>query len=79
MADSKWIQSSVKRPGILKDAAKKHGRSTLAEAKVESKSPNRKIASRGRLALRFMGKAKHGNIKKTKHKKTSRKHISAKA
>jgi hypothetical protein len=81
----KWIQgdatheSAVRHPGAVKAAAKKHGRSTLAEAKAESKSPNRKIASRGRLALRFMGKAKHGNIKKTKHKKTSRKHISAKA
>ena len=80
MAGDKWIQDATARhKGSLTRAAKKHGRSALAEAKMEAKSGNRKIASRGRLALRFMGKAKHGNIKKTKHKKTSRKHISAKA
>jgi hypothetical protein len=79
MAGDKWIQDAVKHKGRLTAAAKKHGRSTLAEAKAESKSPNRKIASRGRLALRFMGKAKHGNIKKAKGKKTNRKRVSVKA
>lgn len=76
MAKDKWIGSAVKHPGALKKSAKKHGRSTLAEAKVEAKSPSKKMASRGRLALRFIGKAKHGNIKKTKGKKFSRKRTS---
>jgi hypothetical protein len=77
MAKDKWIGGAVKRPGSLTKAAKKHGRSTLAEAKVEAKSDNRKIASRGRLALRFMGKAKHGNLKKaTGKKKTTHKRVS---
>lgn len=73
MKNDKWIQGAVKHKGSLTRAAKKHGRSTSAEAKAEVKSPNKKIASRGRLAMRFMGKAKHGNIKKTKAKKTARK------
>jgi hypothetical protein len=74
-----WIEHSIKHKGSLTRAAKKHGRSTSAEAKVEVKSPNKKIASRGRLALRFMGKAKHGNLKKAAgHKKSSRKRVSAK-
>ena len=64
MAKEMWIQGAVRHPGAVKKAAKKHGRSTAVEAKVESHSPNKKIASRGRLALRFMGKAKHGNLKK---------------
>jgi len=71
MAIDKWLGTVVKRPGAVKSAAKKHGRSTLAEAKVESHSPSKKISSRGRLALRFMGKAKHGNIKKAKRKRVS--------
>jgi len=78
MAIDKWLGTAVKRPGAVKNAAKKHGRSTLAEAKAEAKSPSKKIASRGRLALRFMGKAKHGNLKKAKGKST-RKRMSRKA
>lgn len=77
MAEDKWIQGAVKHKGSLTRAAKKHGRSTSAEAKAEVKSPNKKIASRGRLAMRFMGKAKHGNIRKTKGK-SSRKRVSGK-
>jgi hypothetical protein len=73
-----WIEHSIRHPGAVKSAAKKHGRSTLAEAKVEAKSPSKKIASRGRLALRFMGKAKHGNLKKAKGK-SARKRMSRKA
>lgn len=66
----KWIQGAISHPGAVKEAAAKHGRSTEEEAKVESKSPIKKIASRGRLALRFEGKAKHGNIKKAKKRVT---------
>lgn len=66
-----WIQSAIKRPGAVKNAAAKHGRSVTEEAKVESKSPDKKIAARGRLALRFKGKAKRGNIRKPKAKKRS--------
>ena len=80
VAKDKWIQGAVKHKGSLTRAAKKHGRSTSAEAKVESKSPNKKIAARGRLALRFMGKVKHGKIKKAAGKKEpSRKRVSGKA
>lgn len=68
MAEKKefWISGAIKRPGAVKEAAKRHGRSVLEEAKVESRSPNKKIASRGRLALRFKGAAKKGNIGKAK-------------
>jgi len=69
----------VKHPGAVKEAAARHGKSTLEEAKSEASSPNKSIASRGRLALRFMGKAKHGNIKKAKAKKHNRKRVSGKA
>lgn len=73
-----WISGAVKHKGRLTAAAKKHGRSTLAEAKVEAKSSNKKTAALGRLALRFMGKAKHGNIKYAKSK-SWRKRVSGKA
>jgi len=68
----------VKHPGSLTKAAEKHGKSTAEEAKEESHSPDKKIAARGRLALRFMGKAKHGNIKKKGKKRHSQKRVSAK-
>lgn len=64
MPKENWVASAVKHKGSLTRAARKHGRSVLAEAKAESHSPNRKIAARGRLALRFKGKAKKGNFKK---------------
>lgn len=69
----KWIQRAVRHPGAVRKAAKKHRRSVAAEAKAESHSPNKKIAARGRLALRFMGKAKHGNLKKKKTEKRAAK------
>ena len=76
MAKDKWIQGAIKHEGSLTKAAKKHGKSVAAEAKVESKSPNKKIAARGRLALRFKGMAGKGkNIRKAgskKHSKRSR-------
>jgi hypothetical protein len=62
----------VKHPGAVKAAAARHGKSVLAEARMEAKSSNKHIAARGRLALRFKGKAKHGNIKKH-HKKIASK------
>jgi hypothetical protein len=64
-----WIKGAVKHEGSLTRAAEKHGKSTTEEAADEAKSPHKKIAARGRLAMRFMGKAKHGNIKKAKGKK----------
>lgn len=69
----KWLQGTahkegaIRHPGALKAAAKAHGRSTLEEAKVESHSPKKNVASRGRLGLRLIGAAKHGNIRKKKH------------
>jgi hypothetical protein len=50
----KWIQGAVRHPGALKRAAAKYGRSTLQEAKVEECSPDKHIAARGRLGLRFI-------------------------
>ena len=73
--EGKWIQGAISHKGSLTRAAHKHSKSVPAEAKAESKSSNRKIAARGRLALRFEGKAKHGNIKK----KHSRKRVAVKA
>jgi hypothetical protein len=73
-----WIGGAVRHKGSLTRAAKKHGRSTLAEAKAEAKSPNKKIAARGRLGLRFMGKAKHGNIKKATGNKRYHKRVTGK-
>ena len=68
---NKWIGSAVKSPGSLTAAAHRHGKSVLAEAKTEAKSPKKKIAARGRLALRFKGKAKKGNIHKLNHKRVA--------
>lgn len=68
-----WIEGAISHKGAVKKAAKKHGKSVLAEAKSEAKSPNKKIAARGRLAMRFKGAAKHGNIKKHKGKKSGAK------
>ena len=76
----RWMQGAVKHKGSLTRAAEKKGVSTKVEAESEAKSPDKHIASRGRLALRFMGKAKHGNIKKAKgKKKVHRKRIASKA
>jgi hypothetical protein len=72
MAKDNWIAGAVRHKGSLTRAAHKHGKSVLAEARMEAKSSNKKIAARGRLALRFKGKAKHGNIKKH-HKKVASK------
>ena len=76
----KPVSAIVKKPGAVRDAAEKHGVSTKQEAEKESHSPDKHVASRGRLALRFMGKAKHGNIKKAKHhKKHNVKRVAGKA
>jgi hypothetical protein len=69
MAKDIWIGSAVRKPGSLTAAAHRHGKSVLEEAKKEAHSPNKKIAARGRLALRFKGKAKHGNIRKPHQRK----------
>ncbi|HEX5426665.1 MAG TPA: hypothetical protein VFW94_24345 [Candidatus Acidoferrales bacterium] len=81
----KWLQGTKKKPGAirhpgaLRKAAKEHGRSTLQEARKESHSPNKHIAARGRLGLRLMGAAKHGNIGKGRHHKSRHKRAAAKA
>lgn len=67
-----WIEGSVTHKGAVRKAAAKHGKSVAAEAKTEAKSPNKKIAARGRLALRFKGLAGKGkNIRKRGAKKHS--------
>lgn len=68
----RWIQRAVKRPGALTAAAERSGRSVLEQARVESHSPDKRIAARGRLALRFKGKAKRGNIRKPHMRRTKR-------
>jgi hypothetical protein len=73
MAKEKWIQDAVQHKVSLTRSAHKHGKSVLAEARSESKSPNKKIAARGRLALRFKGAAKHGNIRKRHSKHSTKK------
>jgi hypothetical protein len=50
----KWIQSAVKHPGALTEAAKQAGRSKLQEAEVESHSSNASIRARGNLGKRFI-------------------------
>lgn len=67
MAKDKWIQGAVKNKGSLTRAAQRKGKSVAEEAKSEAKSPDKKIAARGRLALRFKGLAGKGkNIRKPK-------------
>jgi hypothetical protein len=72
MPKEKFLQSAIKHPGALKEAARKNGRSTKEEAEVESKSPNKRIRSRGELGKRLLGIAKHGNIKRGKPKSRKR-------
>lgn len=71
MPNRNWIGGAVKRPGRVKRAAKRDGLSTKQEAKKMAASPNKSEAAAGRLAERFLGTAKKGNIRKGK-KKTSR-------
>lgn len=69
MAKDRWIGGAVKRPGRVKRAAKRAGISTKQEAKKMAASPNKSEASAGRLAERFLGTAKKGNIRKKGGKK----------
>ena len=66
-----WIAGAVKHPGAVIKAAKREGESVAQEAKDEANSPNKKIAARGRLALRFKGMAPKGNIPKPAAEKKS--------
>lgn len=52
----KWIQGAVKHPGALTEAARRHGRSKLQEAEVESHSSDPHIRARGNLGKRFIRK-----------------------
>lgn len=51
---SNFIKKAIKHPGALTAAAKRNGRSKLAEAKVESHSSNPHIRARGLLGKRFI-------------------------
>lgn len=68
----RWIQGAVKHPGALTERAKKYGKSVRAEAVSESHSSDPKLRGAGNLALRFQGKAKHGNIRKKKSRPSGR-------
>jgi hypothetical protein len=50
---ARFIQKAIKHPGILTEAAKRHGVSVHQEAEKESHSENKKLRGRGALALRF--------------------------
>ena len=50
----RFIQSAIKHPGALTQAARESGRSKRAEAEKESHSSNPSIRGRGALGLRFM-------------------------
>ena len=71
----KWLQGekgrkgAIKHPGALTAAAKRHGKSKIAEARSESHSSDPHVRGRGILGLRLMGAAKHGNIGKKRHHK----------
>lgn len=69
----KWIGGAVKHPGALTRAAEQHGVSKKQEAERESHSSNPKIRARGNLGKRFLGTAKHGNIRRKKAHKGARK------
>lgn len=49
-----WIKGAVKHEGAVTDAAKRKGIPTREEADRESKSPDKRIGARGRLAKRFI-------------------------
>lgn len=70
MATKKWISRSIKRPGRVKAAAKKAGRSVAEEARVMAHSSDPSERGAGKLAMRFKGMAKHGNIHHGKRKKS---------
>lgn len=69
----KWIGGAVKHPGKLTRDAKRAGRSKLEEAKVLSHSKDHHKRGEGLLGLRFLGKAKHGNIKHSRKRKAVKK------
>lgn len=68
----RFIQHAIKRPGRVKRAAKRDGLSVPEEARKMAHSGNKSEEGAGRLALRFEGKAKHGNIRKKKHRSSRR-------
>jgi class 3 adenylate cyclase len=69
MAKDRWIGGAVKRPGRVKNAAKRDGISVTQEAHKMAESPDKSRAAAGRLALRFKGVATKGNIRKPKNKR----------
>jgi hypothetical protein len=51
-----FLKKSIKHPGALTAAAKKHGVSKLQEAEKESHSKNPHIRGRGTLGVRLIRK-----------------------
>lgn len=66
----RWIQKGIKRPGRVTEAAKRDGLSVPEEARKMSHSSDPSKRGAGNLALRFEGKAKHGNLKKRGKKRS---------
>lgn len=67
----KFIQKAIKHPGALTAAAERHGRTTMEEAKVEAKSSDKSIRSRGLLGERLI--RSHGG-KRSLHQKVKGQH-----
>lgn len=62
---AKFLKKAIKHPGRVKNAAKREGISTHAEAVKMSHSSNRSARGAGQLALRFQkGGDLHGGSKK---------------
>lgn len=65
MAEKKFIQKAIKHPGRVKNAAKREGISTHAEAEKMSHSKDKSVRGAGLLALRFQkGGDLHGGSTK---------------
>ena len=83
---NRWLQGSkghpgaISHPGRVKRAAARDNLSVAQEAEKMAHSGNKSEESAGRLALRFKGLAKHGNIRKHHGPRMRRtKHVARKA
>jgi hypothetical protein len=59
MSKERWISSSIKHPGALREAAQRHGQSTMAFAQAH-KSDGGTLGKRSRLALILRGLGRKG-------------------
>jgi len=83
---NKWIggehgkKGAIRHPGRVQRAAVRDNLSVAQEAEKMAHSGNKSESAAGRLALRFKGLAKHGNIRKHHGpRKRTAKHVARKA